>query len=747
MSKRTTMVLGGIAIAMLAYIVLFERGTLSTGELEGRHGRVIETFVRARVTRIEIEAGEHHILLTRAAEEADETLDTFGVGEWSLETPVHAAADGEAVDGLMSTLEWLDARRTLEGISDADRDRFGFGSPRATVGFTVANETHQLIVGGDDPRGEGLYVTLDQGDTAWICGRDLLDALQYDADHFRNKDLFRHFRPRDARHVELTNTDTHVVAERSEHEGQLLGWRLVDPVHAYARSAAIDGLLQFATHARATRFLAEEPGADLPAATRELRIERAPAERGATGEDADRSPLRLRIVGACPDHADELQAIVNDGPVVCILASDVEPLDATLDQLREMRLVSTPDDRVESITLTQGEESFTLSRHEGDWQIGAGEDAQPADDGAVGELMRALRAEEAQELVPLTDALVAQHGLTTPSGIVTITRTDDAAPEIVAFGASDALGVWVRRGDEEQVARFDLAARDLIARPSIAFRLRRLVERDADDATEIHITRGTVEEVAAHGTDGWHLSAPSALVADDASVRDVTRAVAGLEAVRFEAASAAPAHGLAHPRTSVTVHFAAPSEPAPDEGEGDDDDDHDEGPIDVTLRIGAATDGGAFATLGEDPAVFVVSSALLDALAHPLVSHDLLAVPTGDLSALTITGPDGTVALREEGDGWVTDLGPAASGPTTAMLDRLSSLHASGVEPYGTTMSSVVITVVGTHRSGASPTTLEIGPLVAGGEAAPYRLARITDVPVVFRLPDEAATAFADYRP
>ncbi len=750
MSKRTTMVLGGIAVAMLAYILIFERNTLSTAELDARRGRVIETFVRAHVTRVEVEAGETHVVLQRAAEEEEETLDTFGVGEWTLEEPVHADADGEAVDGLLSALEWLDARRTLEGTSAEDRERFGLDHPVATVTFTVAGTAHRLLVGGDDPRGEGLYVTVDDGSTAWIVGRDLLEALQHDADHFRNKQIFRHLRTRDARRVEITNADTHAVMERSESDGELGPWMLVEPTHTYARTAGVDSLLQFATHAGAMRFLREEASAEDEAATvsHELRIERAPV---AAGEEAeDRSPLRIRVLGACPGHEDEVVAILGDGPVICLLRSDTEPLDVELARLRELRLVTTPDDRVDAITIAQGESSFTLRRHEGGFQIGEGDDAHDADTSAVGELMQALRAQEAQEMTPVSDEVLAAHGLETPSATLTIARTDEDRREVIHVGRADAVGIWVRRGDEEQVARYDLAVEGLLATAPVTFRRRELADRDVDDATEVRITRGTELETITHGEDGWRVTAPSELVADEAGVRDVARAVAGLTAVRFVADHAAPEHGLDHPRYGVVVHFAAPGDEADDEHGHDEEDDDapEQGPIDLEVHVGASAEGGAYASFGDDPAVFVVSAGFVDALARPLPSRDLLAIPSGDVSALTITGPNGTVALREEGAGWVTDLGPAAVGPATALFDRLASLHASGVEAYGTAMPPAVITVEATHRTGgAAPTRIEIGPVVVAEGSVPYRLARISAVPVVYRLQDADAQALADYRP
>lgn len=744
------MVLGGIAIAMLAYILVFERGSLTTGELESRRGRVIETFVRAHVTRMEITAGETHVVLTRAEEQGEETLDTFGVGDWSMEAPVHADAEGESVDGLMSTLEWLDARRTIEGIGQDDRERFGMEHPQATVSFTVAGESHTVRVGGEDPRGEGLYVTIDEGDTAWIVGRDLLEALQHDADHYRSKTLFPHFRERDARVLELSHDTSHVRVERDGADGHAGPWRLTQPVEALPRATAVDALIHFAVHARATRFLSEEPGSELGTPSRELRIERVAAPDDAAEDESDRSPLRIRVLGGCPDHEDELTAVVNDGPVVCILASDVAPLDLAADNAREPRIVAIADDRVESITLAHGEAAFTVMRSERGFRVQVpGAEPVDADDQAVGDLMEALRGEEAQEWVGATDELLAQHGFTTPTAVLTIERTDDGPAEVVTLGALDAAGVWARRGDERQLGRFSPRVRELFLSDPVAFRRRGLVEREADDATEVRITRGTATETVVHRDDGWHVTEPAELVADDGSVRDVARAMGGLTALRFVAPHAAPEHGLDHPRYAVSVHFAAPDEHEHGDAEDDEEDDEssDDGPIDVVLHVGAATEGGAFATFGDDPAVLVVGATLVEMLGRPLASRDLLAVPTGDVSAVTIRAPGSTVSIHESGDGWATDVGPAASGPATAMLDRLASLHAIGVEPYGTAMPAALITIEASHRAeGSSVTRIEIGPVVEGSDP-PYRLARIGGVAAVFRIQDADATAFAEYRP
>ena len=55
MDKRSTIVLAAIAIGLFAYIVLYERYTITSGELAEVEGQLIERFVRARVNRLVIE--------------------------------------------------------------------------------------------------------------------------------------------------------------------------------------------------------------------------------------------------------------------------------------------------------------------------------------------------------------------------------------------------------------------------------------------------------------------------------------------------------------------------------------------------------------------------------------------------------------------------------------------------------------------------------------------------------------------
>jgi hypothetical protein len=735
MTKRSTIVLTVIAAVLFA-AVLYDQGRLSTGELAARRGRVIEAFVRPRVSRLEISHGDTRIVLVRHQEE-EETLDTFDVGTWTLAEPIESGADADAVDGVLSAMEWLDARRTLTGMTAEDRTRFGLDEPRARVAFRAGEQDFHIAVGGEDPRGEGIYVSGDDPAVVWIVGRDFFEALDHDADHFREKDLFPRFRSRDAQQVELTNVDTHVVVERAHGR-----FHMIEPVDSVARAATVEAVLSVFADVRATRFLAETL-AEADAATWGL----ATPTREVSITREDEPPLRFRVGGPCPDHEGELVALAGDGPVVCIGQSDVESLDVPLDRLRETRLVATADDRVESVELRHGDDAFTVRRNEGDWEVQVGDAAaRPADESAVGELMRGLRAQEAEQFVPASEENLAAHGFTAESGTLTIHRTDEDVTEVVHVGSEDTVGIWVRRGDEAQIARFTGNARELLSTPAITFRSRRLAEREADDAEEVRITRGATTEVAASVDGQWRVREPVSIPADGAIVRDVAGAVGSLEAVRFVADHAAPEHGLDHPRYAITVRFAAAED---EDADHDDHEHHDDeaapAATELIVHLGAETSGGAFATFGDDPAVFVAPASLVSLAAGPLASRDLFAISTSGITSITITGPNGTVALTSTDGTWTTPAGPAAEAPTTGLLDRLASLRAVGVEGYGAPLPGAPFVTIELTREGSSPTRLEIGPRVEA--PTPHHIARMTDVGATLWLSTEIVDAFAAYRP
>jgi hypothetical protein len=355
-----------------------------------------------------------------------------------------------------------------------------------------------------------------------------------------------------------------------------------------------------------------------------------------------------------------------------------------------------------------------------------------ADPTSIEEWLGELRRTEVASFVPADEASLAAHGLDgAPTATLTIHRTDDGGTDVVTLGESDADGVWVRRGDEPQLAQVALAVVDLLRAPAVRFRARTLIDRSRDDLASFTIVRADApdrDETVHQEGSSWALEAPFAGRADGAAVGDVASALAPLDALRFVADQPAREHGLDRPRFILRASFDAPSDDEDEEAEDDHGHDHgeeeeegseeDAGPLDVSIRIGNATEGGAFAQLGDDPAVLVVPAALVQAIDEPLASRDALSVAAADITSISFRRGAVTHELVRVESGWQLDGAEAPGEPTIALLDRLGELRAIGAVRYGDApIARPVLTLEIARREGA-PTTLVVGPAEGEGEAA-----------------------------
>lgn len=710
MRKQTVLVLGVIAAALLAFIVFFERNTLSTREVEARRGRVLERFVRSRATQLELTRGDDTITMVRDREE-DETLSTFDVGTWRITAPIAVAAETDSVDSLLTALEYLEARRTLSDISSEDRQHFGLDAPRATLRFTVANETTTLLVGADADGQGGLYVALEGDARAFLVGQDFFEAVDHGIDHFRSKELFGDFAAPEARGIHLVNHELDATLERSGGR-----WFVRAPFDALARTQNVDPLIDTFLRVRAARFLAET--ADDASRARfgvGDAAQRLEITRRAPVGDAELPSVGMRVGGACPEHADELVVAVDRGPIVCVRSRDLTSLDVALDALRERRLFVSQDDQVDRLEFADVPEPFDVRRVDSDWKLRRGGADSEADASAVADYMQLTRGAEADSYEPATEASLASHGLAGTHPVVRLHRTSEDYVEEVHVGSLDTVGVWVRRGDEAVITHFTgPVAEALIARPTY-FASRTLVDRATDRVASVEITRGAVvERIARTDTGGYRIEAPAGLNADANSTDALARSIATLHALRWVSESAEPSQGLDAPR--VVVHAMIDADAA---AEGD-----PSRPLDVTFEIGAPTEGGAFARRRGEPAVFVLATEFVDQVVRPLVDRDVIALPTTEVTGIVYERDGARVELTKTADGsWSVGGGPANGEAVQALIDRLGSLRGRP-HAYGATAPFVSPGLRVTLRRDAGDAVLEVGELGLDGEGAWYHARR-----------------------
>lgn len=687
--NRSTIILAAVAGLLLAYILIFERDTVTTHELELREGRVLPRFIRKRVSRIEIErAGEKLVLERKPAPELDDQL-----GIWRMLAPVKADADQEAVETLLGELEWMDARRRLTDIGAEDRKRFGLSSPRVRVGYQVGKEHGQLLLGAESPMGDGHYVQADDPAVAFVVGKDLFEALDHPAAHYHTKELHSGLLLATVNHMKITLAGHRLAFERRDGRMWLtapqVGW--ADETRLYTFTDTLDRLV-------ATRYVGERPkgeegmaryGLDRPT-TLDAVIDKRTLIEGKDGakDTFDNRTLRLRVGAPCEGHPDERYFTAEDiggtRPILCVALAELQPALDALAQPREERLLTLRPERIGAIELAEGGQRLRVERRADGWHYrlerkGEAKREGEAEQGSVEAWLGLLGAARAHAF----DQGAASGG---PVGAPDISARFElkagqgtkaeavSAVELAVFERADA--VMVRRGDEPELLAFDQGIVTPLRASVARFRSHKLLALPETALVALTITRDGAQESLVRAPGGaLTVVRPIETPADSILGPEVVRQLTALEAAQFVSDAPAPEHGLptGAARASLSVRFKVAS----DGGEA----------AEHRLAIGAPAEplGGFYAQFDRDPAVFVLPAQLVEKLRRPLASRTALSVPLADLKSLSIDGDGRRCELAATGtEGAFAFAGQPVSATAKAVAEALATLRVDTLLPYGT---------------------------------------------------------------
>lgn len=176
MTLRTPLVLLVIAVALLAYVLAFERGRPSPTEIEARSGLLLEALIPERISRIRIASGEQRVVLRREGEGFDET--------WRLEQPEEAPADSEAIEDYLRAWQFALPVRTLGAPTPEDLHAFGMDAPRAEVTFEMGPATLRVSLGSGEPVDGGGYVRIGDTKAVAVIGDDVVALFDRAAESF-----------------------------------------------------------------------------------------------------------------------------------------------------------------------------------------------------------------------------------------------------------------------------------------------------------------------------------------------------------------------------------------------------------------------------------------------------------------------------------------------------------------------------------------------------------------------------------
>jgi hypothetical protein len=334
-----------LLIVLGAWVYLQEyRGAAQREAAERQRERPLP-FARPDVTSIRLENGEGAFRLQRQEE------------LWRLVEPLDTAADKEAVEGILSALEYARIERRI-GTED-DLKPYGLESPRATLtlGFDGNDESQTLRIGEHAPIGAHCFALLPGDGGVALVSASLEDLANKSLLSLRDKSLVD-LDAWNVRSLRIERGAETVVLTRSE-----TGWKLQSPIEAPADGPLVTDLLNEVDRLQASAFLSEEPaaadlaryGLDRPAAR--LTVQEEGWESGMTiwfGTTVEEGRA-ARVGGA--------------GPVVAVTETFWPKVATSLFDLRRKDILALNRHRVRGLTVTrQGGEPLIL-RHdqEGAW--------------------------------------------------------------------------------------------------------------------------------------------------------------------------------------------------------------------------------------------------------------------------------------------------------------------------------------------------------------------------------------------
>jgi hypothetical protein len=250
---RTTILLFGLALALLAFIALFERH-LRTGGAHARTADVLPGFHSADVTNVTLRFTNELLLRVERAN---------GASPWELTDPIRYPAQPHAIERVLHQLETLVPRTRIsqEEMIAARRTpaEYGLDLPQATLTLQFQGQRKEIHFGSRTPVGDQVYMQTSQDPSVFTGPAELFDRLPRAANDWRDTTLI-HFQNIQASRFEVRAAGRGFALEVDQ-TNRILA--LTKPTPARADPYLVELLINKLVEAKVQKFINDNPRADL----------------------------------------------------------------------------------------------------------------------------------------------------------------------------------------------------------------------------------------------------------------------------------------------------------------------------------------------------------------------------------------------------------------------------------------------------------------------------------------------------
>lgn len=622
---RTTAVL--LLLAIVCGVVFYlDRKNVSDSERKDREMDVFPAYRRQDVAKVELTQGDVRLAFERRADgDAGDTT-------WWMTSPRDERADAAAVDKLLGDIEFAGIVRKVDASA-----ALGFDKPRVKGSLSMGALVYQFALGDPAPTPAGASYFWVVGEGTFVVTRDFTTSLLKGPDGYRERTVVPYLSLELAR-LAVKGHGADFVIERMDD----VSFRLQD-LGVRASRETLDRVWGALAEGRAESFLTDDEA--------ERAIGPDPIIIGMKPRDASKKDGELVLGGPCPGHPEDVVA-VRRAPSrlsACVPKGMIPGLTVTSAELVDKRLFAARGDEAAELSLESVPSGIKveLARKGSGWH-----QRSPVD--------RELTSEEVDAANDLVNTLGKGEGTDVVAGDpkgpfaararIRIARADNKGEEVVELGpVAPAGGSLVRRDGDGATLRVSEALAHRLVPSAIALRGRPLFVPSLEGklAKTLELSCEGQEQRLTRDDTGWSLRKPSGYPADSVGAADIVNVVARAQADSWVADADDGTFGFAGPPCSITVSY---EQDAAEKIAGI-----------VFGRV--AEDGGFFAHLLGQPAVFVAPRSLHDLAGRLLVAQTGFQVDSADVDTVTLSRGSARLVLSRRagklvlGDGGGADVG------------------------------------------------------------------------------------------
>jgi hypothetical protein len=460
---------------------------------------------------------------------------------WVLTQPVSYPAQNAAVEALLEALQKLKTAVPItagELSQNHDANSMGFDSPAFSLVIQSGDERREILVGNKTPPGDQVFLRVVGQDGAFVTDAAWLKYIPTMADEWRDTSLVSGKNDFDS--ITLTN-GAKIIELHCDPVTHL--WQMTQPLTARANSSYIAGALQQLQTARVSKFVTDDPNADLSV------FGLQPASLDLWLGHGSNYVTAIHLGKTSTNDATQVFAKREGWSAVVNTAKQpLAPWYGEVNDFRDPYLLELTAPVAEIEMIGPGTNDFALQRTgTNGWDI-AGE-SMPVDGDNVQNLIQVLASLQVSDFVKdvVTPADLPAYGLAAPSRQVILRSAIGDTNAVIArllFGAVRTNEVFVQRADESFVYTIkpDDYARLLTDDGRVPggqdwqFRERRIWNFTEGDVASITVRqKGKTMQMVHRGPNDWVLAAGSQGVINPAAVEDTAHDLGYLSAVAWMA--------------------------------------------------------------------------------------------------------------------------------------------------------------------------------------------------------------------